>query len=133
MSATSATSEGCSVVSISENQHVKTFIKAYARELGFDLVGVTTAEPFTSHKPALQRLKGGLMAGLPWYTQARVERGSDPQQLLPGARSIIALGMSYLASENNGAEGAAGEGPRRLGPEQDRQSPDDVGLAAGVG
>jgi epoxyqueuosine reductase len=36
------------------------------------------------------------MDGLPWYTESRVRRGADPQALLPGARSIICLGLSYL-------------------------------------
>ena len=79
---------------------LKSLIKKYAYELGFDLVAITTADPFLRDRDiALERLKKGLMDGLPWYTQTRVERGSDPRKLLLGARSIIALGMSYLGSQ----------------------------------
>ncbi len=75
-------------------------IKALARELGFDLVGVTTAEPF----PALQdllldRLRRGLMGGLAWFTAERAVVSTDVQRLVPTARSIISLGMSYLGQE----------------------------------
>ena len=48
------------------------------------------------------------MDGLPWYTEARVRRGSDPQELLPGARSIIAVGMSYYAPDD-GSDRSPGE------------------------
>ena len=80
-------------------------VKEYARELGFDLVGITSSERFSDDRDvALDRLRGGLMDGLPWYTESRVERGSDPEALLPGARSIIAVGMSYLTSEDEDDE-----------------------------
>ena len=32
------------------------------------------------------------MDGLAWYTSGRVNRGADPEALLPGARSIVSLG-----------------------------------------
>ena len=80
--------------------NVKTIVKQYARDLGFDLVGVTSAETFAQDRAvALQRLRTGLMDGLPWYTEARVLRGTDPQELLPGARSIICLGLNYYQRE----------------------------------
>jgi epoxyqueuosine reductase len=39
----------------------------------------------------------GFMDGLPWYTQDRVRRGTDPNLLLPEAKSIISVGISYLS------------------------------------
>ena len=88
---------------------IKRQVKEYARELGFDLVGVASAESFSDHEAVtLQRLRDGLMDGLPWYTEARVRRGSDPQELLPGARSIIAVGMSYYAPDD-GSDRSPGE------------------------
>ena len=80
-------------------------VKEYARELGFDLVGIASAAHFSEDRDvALDRLREGLMDGLPWYTESRVERGCDPEALLPGARSIIAVGMSYLTLEDEGDE-----------------------------
>ena len=71
-------------------------VKDYARELGFDLVGIASPEGFSDHEAVtLERIDAGLMDGLPWYTEARVRRGCDTEGLLPGARSIIAVGMSY--------------------------------------
>jgi epoxyqueuosine reductase len=75
---------------------VKAIVVGYAAELGFDLVRVASAEDFTEDRTvALARLRAGLMSGLPWYTEARVRRGTSPQELLPGARSIICLGVNY--------------------------------------
>ncbi len=81
-------------------------VKDYAREMGFDLVGVTSADGFADHQAVtLERVKAGLMDGLPWYTESRVIRGCDPQGLLPGARSIIAVGMSYYADGQDSGPG----------------------------
>ena len=78
---------------------ITAIVKQCALDAGFDLARVTTAEEFQSDRQvALERLQAGLMDGLPWYTEARVLRGSDPQQLLPGARSIISLGLSYFTA-----------------------------------
>ncbi len=78
---------------------ITAMVKQCALDAGFDLARVTTAEEFQSDRQvALERLEAGLMDGLPWYTEARILRGSDPQQLLPGARSIISLGLSYFTA-----------------------------------
>ena len=39
------------------------------------------------------------MDGMPWFNEERVERASDPEKLLPGAKSIIAVAVSYLPQE----------------------------------
>ena len=78
-------------------QDLKSHIKTYAIECGFDLVRITGAEEFAEDRDvALARIKAGQMDGLSWYTESRVRRGTKPQELLPGARSIICLGLSYL-------------------------------------
>jgi epoxyqueuosine reductase len=88
---------------------VKGLVKKYALEVGFDLVGVASAEAFAEHKAVtLQRIRQGLMDGLPWFTEARVARGADPQSLLPGARSIISLGLSYHLPEPVKSSGMSG-------------------------
>ena len=78
----------------------KEAVKSLAAELGFDGVGVTTAEPFDrAEAVAMERLRNGLMDGLPWYHEERVRRGASPSEILPGARSIIAVAMSYNGDE----------------------------------
>ena len=77
-------------------KNLKQTVTSYALELGFDLVRVTSSEEFAEDREiTLQRLRDGLMDGFSWYHQDRVLRGTNPQELLPGARSIICLGLSY--------------------------------------
>ncbi len=95
-------------------------IKQEARALGFDAVGI--APVFDKHQPAgpgdeqspfLQRLfcrltewllqdHHGTMA---WLARTP-EKRADPRQVLPGCRSIISVGMTYLtehrANEQSG-------------------------------
>ncbi len=71
-------------------------IKNLAREFGFDIVGITTAESFPrDEKAALDRIEHGLMDGLGWYTKERVHKANRPALLVKGARSIISVAMSY--------------------------------------
>ena len=71
-------------------------IKAYGKELGFDLVGITTADPFVRDESAsIKRIRQGLMTGLPWYTEERVHLATHPEKLLQNAKSIISLAISY--------------------------------------
>lgn len=71
-------------------------VKCLCRESGFDLVGITSAAPFLRDRAAsLERVRNGLMDGLPWYTEERVLKATDPQFLLPGAKSVISVAISY--------------------------------------
>ena len=71
-------------------------IKALALEIGFDRVGITGAEPFVRDEAAaVERVRSGLMDGLPWYTEERVRRMNRPTALLEGARSVVSLALSY--------------------------------------
>ena len=80
---------------------VKTRVVQFALGLGFDLVRIASAEPLTEHGlVAQERVRQGYMDGMPWFTEERVRRASDPQALLPGARSFIAVALSYLPAED---------------------------------
>ncbi|MCZ6891323.1 MAG: tRNA epoxyqueuosine(34) reductase QueG [Chloroflexi bacterium] len=84
---------------------LKERVVRYARELGFDLVRIASAEPLTRDgEAARERVHRGYMDGMAWYTEERVRRASDPQELLPGARSFIAVALSYLPPEDDGDE-----------------------------
>lgn len=75
-------------------------VKDYARQGGFDLARITDAAAFAADRDlALARIQEGLMDGLPWYTAGRVIRGANPQELLPGAQSIISLALNYYPAD----------------------------------
>ena len=87
-------------VSETYDTEAKEAVQDLAREIGFDRVGVTSAEPFEQAEAvALERVRAGLMDGLPWYHEARVRRGTSPSDILPGARSVISVAMSYYADD----------------------------------
>ena len=74
-----------------------TTIKEYAYSLGFDIARITSAEEFPDDERIIkERISQGLMDGLPWFTAERAEVSCNPNTLLPGAQSIIALAMFYL-------------------------------------
>ena len=84
-------------------------VREYGAELGFDLVGITTAEPFLrDERAAIERVRAGMMDGLHWYTEERVRRANRPKVLLEGAQSVISLAISY----NTGPPADDGNEPR---------------------
>ena len=76
---------------------LRQWVDRAAADAGFDLVAVGSADDFASDREeTLRRIDAGLMDGLPWFSAQRVQRGTDPETLLPGARSIISLGWNYF-------------------------------------
>jgi epoxyqueuosine reductase len=65
-------------------------IRQEARALGFDLVGITTADPPPHAAQYRQWLADGFHGEMRYMTRRR-----DPDQILPGAKSIIVVGMNY--------------------------------------
>jgi len=71
-------------------------VKDAALQSGFDVVGIASADIFHERgETTKERVSEGLMDGLPWFTEQRVERGADPANMLPGAQSIISLALSH--------------------------------------
>ncbi|MFQ6041135.1 MAG: tRNA epoxyqueuosine(34) reductase QueG [Candidatus Poribacteria bacterium] len=70
-------------------------IKTRAFELGFDLVGVSPAQPAKTADFYADWLARGF-AGEMGYLHRHLEKRRDPRKLLPGARSIISLGINYF-------------------------------------
>ena len=80
----------------SERERVAQAVKEAAKQAGFDVVGIASADVFRERgETAKERVTEGLMDGLPWFTEERVERGMDPATMLSGARSIISLALSH--------------------------------------
>jgi epoxyqueuosine reductase len=73
--------------------NLKEEIKGFALQCGFADIGFTTADPFTEQLGILRsmqdRYKWALKSGID------LEAGTDPQSVLPGAKSIIVLLDDY--------------------------------------
>lgn len=68
-------------------------VKKIAKEIGFDLVGITGARPMTELAALLEeRRKTGLW---PPFVSAQVEERLDPGRLLPGAQAVIMVALNY--------------------------------------
>jgi len=83
-------------------KHPEKIIKQHAYNLGFDIVGIATSEPFyRDEKESISRIRNGFMGDMPWYNEERVHKANHPEILLPEAKSIISLGISYFKDTRN--------------------------------
>jgi epoxyqueuosine reductase len=74
-------------------------IKQKAIELGFELVGICSADPIEDERQhLLDWLQKGFHGGM-GYLARDPERKINPQQLLPTAKSILSLGMNYYPGD----------------------------------
>ncbi|HYY34050.1 MAG TPA: tRNA epoxyqueuosine(34) reductase QueG [Gaiellaceae bacterium] len=68
-----------------------------ARELGIDVVGAASAEPYeNTEKDIRDRRARGLFARMR-FTMAQPEVSCHPETLLPGARTVVSAAFSYYA------------------------------------
>src|ERR1700686_29016 len=74
-------------------------IKAYARKIGFDLVGITTADLLEEDEQHLTTWLEAGFAGEMAYMARSPSRRARPQELLPDAKSVICLGLYYYPGE----------------------------------
>ena len=75
-------------------------LKLLGMELGFDSVGITSADDFYfDEQAAVNRVREGLLDGMNWITEERMQRSARPKQLLSGAKSVISLAMSYYSGD----------------------------------
>jgi epoxyqueuosine reductase len=75
-------------------------VKARALEVGFDRVAVGPAGPAEHAARFGAWLDAGYAGGMDYLTRTRVERG-DPERLLPGCRSVLALALAYGPREDD--------------------------------
>jgi len=70
-------------------------IRAYARQLGFDVVRFTRAETAADTRAHLHTfLTAGLHGDMAWM-QANADRRADPKVLWPDVRTIVMVGLNY--------------------------------------
>jgi epoxyqueuosine reductase len=70
-------------------------VKRRARELGFDLVGIAAAKASGYRQYLRQWLDSG-QAGEMGYLAERFEQRTNPAVYLPGAASVISVGINYF-------------------------------------
>ena len=71
-----------------------------ARAAGFDLVGVTSAEPLHEGGERLKRWQEAGMSADMGYMQRPVELLSNPKKLQKSANSVVSLGVSYYPGDH---------------------------------
>jgi len=85
-------------------------IKQKALALGFDLVGITGAEPIDAEQ--IEYLDGWLAAGCAGkmsYMHRNFAKRTNPAELLDGAQSVICAGLNYKPAGNKASPpGSAG-------------------------
>lgn len=70
-------------------------VKAEARAAGFDLCGIATSEPFEVEGQALSRWVAREYHGTMTYMARNASRSPFPQQVVPGVRSLVVVGLYY--------------------------------------
>jgi epoxyqueuosine reductase len=86
--------------SIIINMSLAQEIKAAALEMGFDLVGITDASPISAdHVKHLEDWLDAGYAGQMLYMHRNLDKRINPAKLLPGAQSVIVVGLSYKPAE----------------------------------
>jgi epoxyqueuosine reductase len=71
-------------------------IKAKALEMGFNLIGVTRAEPSPQLQAYEQWVKAGMHGEMGYLARTdRMERRRDLNTILPGVQSMVVVGLDY--------------------------------------
>jgi epoxyqueuosine reductase len=77
-------------------------IKQYCMELGFDAVGITTADPVDAE--LIEYFKAWVddgCAAMMGYLGRNIDKRFDPEQLLKGARSVICVALNYRPARDD--------------------------------
>jgi len=69
-------------------------VRARAREMGFDLVGIAPASP-SQYRDYFRRWLDDGQAGTMRYLHSRFDERTDPSRYLGGAKSVICLAINY--------------------------------------
>ncbi|GAK01637.1 tRNA epoxyqueuosine(34) reductase QueG [Geomicrobium sp. JCM 19055] len=89
------------------NEELKQEIIAYSKTIGIDKIGFASADPFLTLKERLreqQRL--GYESG---FEESDIDLRTEPERLLPYAKSIIAIALSYPSKLKNPPKGVKGK------------------------
>lgn len=71
-------------------------IKRLGRDRGFDLVRIASASPLLAEgQRYVEWIEDGRQGHMQWITREHAERCARPRDVLPGARSVVCVGLSY--------------------------------------
>ena len=77
-------------------------IKQKAKDLGFNLCGITPAQPSPTLSAYMQWIKKGMHGAMGYLSRSdRVIRRQDLQQIMPTAKSLIIIGLDYRSTYEN--------------------------------
>lgn len=84
-------------------------VRRRARALGFEKVGVVRAEPLVEERARLEEwLARGFHASMGWM-EREVTRRIDPRELLPGARTVVAVALNYFTPHEHASDEGHGK------------------------
>lgn len=110
-------------------------VKEFARALGFDLVGVTTAARLIPHDRYLDAWIEAGRHGAMGYMADHAPRAAHPTGVVPGARSVVVVALAYRWDAGGQVEREAPDGaglPERHGISEAHHSPAAGGLRGRV-
>jgi epoxyqueuosine reductase len=71
-----------------------------ARAEGFEMVRFAAAEPMLGARAEAQtRLAEGALAGMAWMTAEWLDRATEPERFLAGARTVVMVGLPYHGAD----------------------------------
>ncbi len=90
--------------------HITQLIKRKAIALGFDAVGVTSAEAISAQdRERLSAWLGAGYAGQMTYMARHFDKRVHPAKLLEGARSVVVVGLNYTSPTANSPKPGQGK------------------------
>lgn len=88
-------------------EQLKKDLIEYAKSIGVDKIGFTTASPFQEMKNRLLRQQAlNYQSG---FEEKDIDKRTDPKKLLPEGESIIAIALAYPSKMKNPPTGKKGE------------------------
>ncbi|BDC98195.1 tRNA epoxyqueuosine(34) reductase QueG [Persicobacter psychrovividus] len=81
------------------------FLKAEAKRLGFDFVGVSKAEYLEEDAPLLEQWLKNDYQGKMQYLENHFDKRLDPRKLVEGAKSVVSLVYNYYPEEDLAKDG----------------------------
>src|SRR5260370_1013838 len=84
---------------------IKARLVPFAHELGFDSCRIARCSPPAHAEEFLDWLDQGAHGEMEYMARGKAKR-SDPQNILPGAKSIVVLALNYFQGDNPAAETA---------------------------